>query len=86
MLATVLGYLTTYGPTVFEILGALTLLVGLVAKLTPTDKDDRLAAFLGFVHDKLGFFVAHPPLAVKRAGAAVQKAGAVVVVDHRRKS
>ncbi len=85
MLQTLLAYAKDYGPVVLEILGALTLLVGLIAKLTPNKKDDALEATLRWLHDKLGALVMHPSLATKRTGLAVLKSGATVVVDHRKK-
>ncbi len=83
LLSTLLSYVTLYGPVVLSVLGALTLFVGAIAKLTPTDKDDKVVDFLSWLHDKLSPFVAHPKLQVKQDGKAIQDAGARVVVDHR---
>lgn len=78
-----LAFVTAYGPLVLEVLGALTLLVGVIAKSTASDKDDKLAAFLGWLHDKLAPLVLSPKLQVKQDGKAIQDINARVVVDHR---
>lgn len=73
--------LLEYVPTVLAVLGALSLCVATIAKLTPTDKDDKLAAGLTYLHDLLAKLVpGQASLVEKKAGAAVVKAGASVVL------
>ncbi len=78
--------LVSYLPTALLVLGALSVFVATIAKLTSTDKDDKLARFLVVVHDLLAKFApGQPSLVAKETAARVVKVGARVVLDHRTK-
>lgn len=89
MLDTIMSYLPkdlmTYVSIAMAVISAASVFAAAIAKLTKTDKDDKVAALIQKIHDflaKLGF---HPPLAEKVVGKAVVRNGATVVYDHRSK-
>jgi hypothetical protein len=75
----VLGWVNVVGLAV----GCASGLAAAISKLTKTDADDKLAAKLKWLHDKVAFIGLHPTMDVKKAGQAVTSLGGKVVVDHR---
>ncbi len=76
--------LFSYAPLVLQILGAATVFLGVISKMTATTLDDNLLGLITKLHDLIAKLVPGASSAeVKRVGSAVVKSGATVVVDHR---
>jgi hypothetical protein len=75
-----LNALLAYLPTALTVLGAATVFLGVISKLTDTKLDDKLLGLLTKLHDLVALLVPGATSAeVKRVGKAVVKAGADVV-------